>query len=114
MVQRARDMPGRFHRQGEVLGYVVEPAARIVRVVVSQTDSELVHRHLRAIEVKRIVCQCLQGGRRCVAFVEGNESGAILPVVTGIGKPQGDLSGCPLRRFRLRLCRQLSVVLVDG
>jgi putative peptide zinc metalloprotease protein len=52
IVPRPRDMAGRFHRQGEVLGYVVEPVAHIVRVVVSQDDSELVHRQLRAIEIK--------------------------------------------------------------
>jgi putative peptide zinc metalloprotease protein len=54
IVPRPRDMTGRFHRQGEVLGYVVEPEARIVRVVVSQDDSELVHRQMRAIEVKLV------------------------------------------------------------
>jgi putative peptide zinc metalloprotease protein len=52
IVPRPRDVTGRFHRQGEVLGYVVEPVAHIVRVVVSQDDSELVHRQLRTIEIK--------------------------------------------------------------
>jgi putative peptide zinc metalloprotease protein len=36
------DLPGRHHRQGEVIGYVLGPEVPVVRVVVEQADADLV------------------------------------------------------------------------
>jgi putative peptide zinc metalloprotease protein len=37
-VEQPQDMPGRFHKQGEVLGYVLGEGPRVARVVVRQSD----------------------------------------------------------------------------
>jgi putative peptide zinc metalloprotease protein len=52
LVPGAQDLPGRFVRRGEVLGYVVEPSAVTVRVVVSQPDADLVRARTRLIQVR--------------------------------------------------------------
>jgi len=52
LVPDARDLPGRFVRRGEVLGYVVEPSAVTVRVVVSQPDADLVRARTRLIQIR--------------------------------------------------------------
>jgi putative peptide zinc metalloprotease protein len=49
---KSEDMPGRFFRQGEVLGYVTPASSNIVRVVVPQDDIELVRNSLRGVTVK--------------------------------------------------------------
>jgi putative peptide zinc metalloprotease protein len=51
-VDEAVDLPGRFFHQGEVLGYVIPEATRLVRVTVGQDDIELVRHRLRSVEVK--------------------------------------------------------------
>ncbi len=48
----AEDLPGRFLRQGELVGYVTEDGSRIVRVVVSQDDVDLVRSRTERVEVK--------------------------------------------------------------
>lgn len=62
---RAADLPGRFVRRGEVLGYVVEDALRTVRVVVAQDAIELVRNRLRGVEVLLVSA----GGKRLPADV---------------------------------------------
>ena len=52
IVPRAADLSGRFHRRGEVLGYVVPSSARIARVIVSQNDVGLVRQQLRGAEIR--------------------------------------------------------------
>jgi putative peptide zinc metalloprotease protein len=52
VVPHAGDLPGRFVRRGEVIGYIAQPESRIVRVVVTQSDIDLVRMHLDQIEVK--------------------------------------------------------------
>jgi putative peptide zinc metalloprotease protein len=42
LMEQPADLPGRFVRKGEVLGYVVGEYAPLVRVVVTQSDIELV------------------------------------------------------------------------
>ena len=39
-VARPNDLPGHFHKQGEVLGYVLDRVEPIVRVVVEQADAD--------------------------------------------------------------------------
>lgn len=52
VLAKSEDMPGRFFRQGEVLGYVTPAFSNIVRVVVPQDDIELVRNSLRGVSVK--------------------------------------------------------------
>jgi putative peptide zinc metalloprotease protein len=52
IVPRAEDLPGRFHRRGEVLGYVVPTGSRIARVIVRQEDVGLVRLRVRGVDMK--------------------------------------------------------------
>jgi putative peptide zinc metalloprotease protein len=46
------DLPGRFLREGDVIGYVLPAGSNVVRVAIPQDDIALVRQHLRRIEVK--------------------------------------------------------------
>lgn len=46
-----QDLPGRYERRGEVLGYVLPAAVRTVRVLVRQNDVDLVRQRLRGVRV---------------------------------------------------------------
>jgi putative peptide zinc metalloprotease protein len=50
-VPRAEDLPGRYVRRGDVLGFVTPSHAALARVVVPQADIELVRHRLEAVEV---------------------------------------------------------------
>jgi len=52
MLPSAPDMPGRWHKQGEVLGYVLGADEPIVRVVVEQAVADLVGASTRAVAVR--------------------------------------------------------------
>ncbi len=47
-----QDLPGRWHRQGEVLGYVLGDEEPIVRVVVGQAEADLVGGFTRDVQVR--------------------------------------------------------------
>lgn len=47
-----QDMPGRFVRRGELVGYVLNPATITARVVVGQTDIDLVRQRTRKVSVR--------------------------------------------------------------
>ena len=51
-VAKADDLPGRFLHEGDIIGYVLPPASKVVRVAVPQEDIALVRQHVRRIEVK--------------------------------------------------------------
>ena len=48
----AADLRGRWHRRGEVLGYVLGTGEPVVRVVVEQADADLVSHATRAVAVR--------------------------------------------------------------
>jgi putative peptide zinc metalloprotease protein len=52
VVPRAQDLPGRYLRRGAVIGYIEQPESRLLRVVVTQSNIDLVRDHLEKIEVK--------------------------------------------------------------
>lgn len=60
VVPQALDQPGRFHRQGDLLGYVTGPASAgpdgaaqtVVRVIVPQGDVDLVRLATRRVELR--------------------------------------------------------------
>ena len=46
------DLPGRFMHQGEVIGYVVDPAKLLVRIVVPQADIALVRQQVNGVQLR--------------------------------------------------------------
>lgn len=52
LVQEPADLPGRFVKQGDLIGYVVAGAADRVRVVVTQDNIDLVRRRTQAVAVR--------------------------------------------------------------
>jgi putative peptide zinc metalloprotease protein len=50
-VPRVDDLPERFHKRGDILGYVLPDEIRAVRVLVGQNDVDLVRKRLAGIEV---------------------------------------------------------------
>ncbi len=53
IVPRAGDQDGRFHRKGDLLGYVVDPLQPQVRVVVPQGEVDLVSAATRDVSLRR-------------------------------------------------------------
>ena len=51
-VPRPQDMAGRFYRQGELLGYVLDKPQLIARVVVAQQDVDAVRNATRTVQVR--------------------------------------------------------------
>jgi len=49
---RAQDLPGRYVRQGELLAYVLDVGRPTIRVVVPQSNVDLVRRRTRDVEVR--------------------------------------------------------------
>jgi putative peptide zinc metalloprotease protein len=47
-----QDLPGRYAKRGDVLGYVIFQQSRIARVVVTQDDIDLVRNKLNKVEIK--------------------------------------------------------------
>ena len=48
---KADDLPGRFFKKGEVLGYVVPEKSNIIRAIVPQDDIDLVRHRLRDVRI---------------------------------------------------------------
>jgi len=48
----SQDLPGRYVKRGDVLGYVVFPQSRIARIVVPQDDIDLVRNRLERMDVR--------------------------------------------------------------
>jgi putative peptide zinc metalloprotease protein len=48
----AEDLPGRYAKRGDVLGYVIFRQSRIARVVVTQDDIDLVRNKLTGVDVR--------------------------------------------------------------
>ncbi len=51
-LEQAQDLPGRFVKRGDMLGYVLGASVPLVRVVLTQADAELELSQLRSIEVR--------------------------------------------------------------
>jgi putative peptide zinc metalloprotease protein len=50
----AEDLPGRFAKRGELLGYVISNSNAVVRVVVSQADVDLIDRRTTHVEAHAV------------------------------------------------------------
>ena len=54
VMQDPGDAPGRFLRRGELIGYVASPERLVLQVVVAQSDVDLVTKHTRRVELRRV------------------------------------------------------------
>ncbi len=52
LMEKPRDLPGRFLRKGDVVGYVVGEYVPLVRVVIPQSEVDLVRLSTRGVEIK--------------------------------------------------------------
>ncbi len=52
VAHRPRDLPGRFLRQGDLVGYVIAGPSQTVRVVVPQSEVDLIKSRTRGVEVR--------------------------------------------------------------
>lgn len=52
MATTPQDMPGRYYKKGELLGYVLRDDELLVRVIVGQDDTDLVHQRLRGVSLR--------------------------------------------------------------
>lgn len=52
LLAKAEDLPGRFHRQGDLIGYVVDHALPVARVVAPQDDADVVRSAATRVEVR--------------------------------------------------------------
>ncbi|SFS14268.1 putative peptide zinc metalloprotease protein [Dyella sp. OK004] len=52
IVATAQDMPGRYYKKGDLLGYVLARDELMVRVVVQQDDIDLVHQRLHGVSLR--------------------------------------------------------------
>jgi putative peptide zinc metalloprotease protein len=50
IMARAQDLPGRYAKRGELLGYVVSDSDPVVRLLASQSDIDLIHRRTTRVE----------------------------------------------------------------
>jgi putative peptide zinc metalloprotease protein len=48
----AADLPGRYVRKGELIGYVTPPRAEVARIAVGQDDIELVREHMNGLKFR--------------------------------------------------------------
>jgi putative peptide zinc metalloprotease protein len=87
VVPEPRDLPGRFHRKGETLGYVLPDQTRTVRGVVLQDDIDLVRHRLRSAQVRLASDLSGSSSARIVREVPaaGNELPSKALAVTGGG-----------------------------
>jgi len=51
-IQDSEDLPGRYVKEGEVVGYVIPHAAPRIRVIVGQADADFIRAHTLGIGVK--------------------------------------------------------------
>ena len=52
VVPPPEDLPGRFAKKGELLGYVIDPADMTVRTVIPQSTIDLVRERTNSIDVR--------------------------------------------------------------
>jgi len=92
VVARATDLPGRYLRQGELIGYIIGNEPPVVRVVLDQASIEAVARHTRSVDMRLAgaLDQALPGRiLRQIPAGRGEVSSAAL-VATGGGRIAAD------------------------
>jgi putative peptide zinc metalloprotease protein len=90
-VIRPQDLPGRFIREGQQIGYILPPGSRVIRATIRQDDIDLVRNQLRSTTVKlaerldesvpaRIVREVPAGREDLPSKALGGSGGGALPV----------------------------------
>jgi putative peptide zinc metalloprotease protein len=90
-VIKPQDLPGRFVREGQHIGYVLPPGSRIVRATIPQDDIDLVRDRLRTTTIKlterldetvpaRIIREVPAGREDLPSKALGGPGGGALPV----------------------------------
>jgi putative peptide zinc metalloprotease protein len=54
LLPQAVDLPGKFVRKGEVIGYVIDDTLPIVRVMVAQTDIGQIQKHIKNVQIRLV------------------------------------------------------------
>lgn len=97
-IPKSQDLPGRFLREGQQIGYVLPLGSRIVRATVRQDDIDLVRYRLRSTEIKlaerldvtfpaKIIREVPTGRDDLPAKALGGSGGGALSIAPG--DPQG-------------------------
>ena len=90
-VPKPQDLPGRYMREGQLIGYVLPAGSRIVRATIGQDDIDLVRTKLRGVTVKlaerpdeplpaRIIREVPAGSGDLPSKALGGAGGGALPV----------------------------------
>jgi len=91
LIEQADDLPGRFVKKGEVVGYVVGNHTPLVRVVVRQAQVDLVRLATRGVQVRlpqdmaaihtaRLVREVPKAGRELPSAALGQGGGGQIPI----------------------------------
>lgn len=89
-IEDSEDLPGRYIKEGEIVGYVIPPAAPRIRVIVDQADADFIHAHTLAIGVRlpfdpattwsgRIVRAVPEASNELPSAALGREGGGAVP-----------------------------------
>jgi len=91
LIEKPQDMPGRFVKKGEVVGYVVGEYTPLVRVVVGQSQVDLVRAATRGVEIRlpqdmaavrsaRLVREVPKAGKELPSPALGQGGGGSIPM----------------------------------
>lgn len=90
LLPQAQDLPGRFVRQGDLLGYILTTDRPTIRVVVNQTDIGLIVQRTKAVKVRlasRMESPIPAAIQRIVPGAQDRLPGTVLATVEGGGIP---------------------------
>jgi putative peptide zinc metalloprotease protein len=82
------ELPGRYVKRGEVLGYVINGPSRLIRVAVGQEDRDLIGSRLRGVEVRLNNSPEEIIGARVRRLVPGGELDLVSPALGTSGGGQ--------------------------
>ncbi len=91
LIDRPEDLPGRFVKKGDVLGYVVGEYTPLVRVVVAQSQVDLVRLATRSVQLRlaqdigtvydaRLVREVPKAGKELPSATLGQRGGGTIPM----------------------------------
>jgi len=122
VLTRARDLPGRFLRKGELLGYVLDLSTVTARVVVTQADVDLVRRRTESVSARlvenltetpaRILREVPQASDRLPSNLLGTVGGGQIAIDPRL--QEGNTALQTLFQFDIELLPEESLATVGG
>jgi len=123
IVPGAQDLPGRYLKQGDLVGYVLEIDRPTVRVVVPQSEVALVRQNTRRVDVRMVerigrvqpavIRREVPGGlERLPSAVLGRSGGG--RIATDPRDDQGTMAFEKMFQFDIELSRPIAQVFVGG